>query len=42
VNPALNSKESPAENDEPLTLDVVCHGVDMLVPLFGSLPLQFT
>jgi hypothetical protein len=37
-----NSTESPGENDELLTLAMVCHGVDMLVPLFELAPLQST
>ena len=38
TSPLLNKTESPAENVDPFTFEMVCQGVPMLVPLFESLP----
>jgi hypothetical protein len=42
VQPRLKRMESPGEKVWELTLAIVSHGVDVLVPLFESLPLQST
>ncbi len=40
--PRLNRTESPAENADPFTLERVCQGVPVLVPLLESLPAAAT
>jgi hypothetical protein len=42
TSPRLNRTESPAENVEPFTLEMVCQGVPVLVPLLESLPAAAT